>query len=197
MNQLADEQVPVGHASPLLLQVEDSNAVHEPTTVLEVARRNFNPLALDSFLTQPEEPELEPDARQLLRTQNWGPVDPRLAWPKRLSSREREEKLLEIEARPPRKANFGKLLTPEVRQQRYENGWDIHQNSEFRDNEEIRERVVHLQELFGVSRIDDFIPATRSNRFVMLEREDPEVMQTGPGKRRKKVVPRKFIMREY
>lgn len=144
---------------------------------------------LDFFLNQQaQNHDRQPTPHEILASQNFGAVDPRTAWPKRISPEEYEEKQLQIKARGTRKQNFGKLLTPQVRKERAEQGWDVHQRGDWRDDEEAREVVMHMEELFGLPKgiSDAFVPGVVNGRLVMREREEV-LLQTGPGRRKKKV----------
>ncbi len=132
--------------------------------------------------------------KELLQSQRWGHIDPRVAWPTTkppLSEEEREAKIKEIEARGGRKANFGKLLTAQVRKERAEKGWDIHQRCDTRDDEGVRELTMGMGELFAIEGLGNCVPGIRYHKdgvseLVMREREvEPE-----PGRRRRK--PREY-----
>lgn len=144
---------------------------------------------LDFFLKQQaQNHDHQPTPHEILTSQNFGAVDPRTTWPKRMSQEEYEEKQREIKARGTRKQNFGKLLTPQVRKERAENGWDVHQRGDWRDDEDAREVVMHMEELFGLAKgmSDAFVPGVLNGKLVMREREET-VSLTGPGRRKKKV----------
>jgi hypothetical protein len=173
--------------------------INHQETCLSVNKSNTSPeydgSTLDSFLLQQtSNKNRELSIQELLISQHWGSIDPRAVWPKRLSPDEYDEKMHEISARGTRKQNFGKLLTPRVRQERAEKGWHIHQLGDRRKSGESKRMLGHLEELFGITKMDNFLPATRNGKLVMLEREMPEVVQTGPGRRRRKIAPRIFTV---
>lgn len=101
----------------------------------------YDPSILDQFLTQQtafqakakikKEQNLMPQPDIAANTQIWGSIDPRIVWPRELSEEWYEAKRKEIDARCGRKANFGILLTQQVRKERKERGWLPNQNKEF------------------------------------------------------------------
>ena len=155
---------------------------------------NFDTTELDSFLLKQAQPQSDeqPTNKELLRTQIWGHIDPRAAWPRRMTEEERQEKIKEIEARGGKKANYGKILTAQVRKERAEKGWNIHQTSEWRSEEECKEMDRRLEELFGIEGLGNCVPGIRNGRLVMIEQLEPEEPQTGPGRRKKRREPRIF-----
>jgi hypothetical protein len=171
------------------IELED---IEEPIEELP-SMPEYDGSILDSYLAQNAQTrDHHLTLHEILTSQNFGAVDPRIVWPKRLSSEEYKEKQKEIAARGTRKQNFGKLLTLQVRKERAEKGWGIHQTCAWGDDEESQEAIGHLEELFGITKMDKFVPAMRNHRLVMAEEEEPEVIQTGPGRRRKKPVQRIF-----
>ena len=149
----------------------------------------FDTSVLDSFLTIQAEAEteldLQPTPQELLETQMWGHINPEKIWPKETSEDWLAQKRREIDARGGRKANFGKNLTAQVRKERKDKGWQIHQNSEAVDKKIMDETAIHMEELFGIKGIDDLIPGVRDGQLVMME--PPE--QDGKKKRKIKAYP--------
>ncbi|KAE9377702.1 hypothetical protein N431DRAFT_328217 [Stipitochalara longipes BDJ] len=175
--------------------VDSSDAALPPNTIEELrAQRaaNFDTTELDSFLFKQAQPQSEeqPTNKELLSTQIWGHIDPRVAWPKRMTEEERQEKIKEIEARGGKKANYGKILTAQVRKERAEKGWNIHQTSEWRSEEECKEMDRRLEELFGTEGLGNCVPGIQNGRLVMIEQLEPEEPQTGPGRRKKRREPK-------
>ena len=153
---------------------------------------NFDTTELDSFLFKQAQPQSDeqPTNKELLSTQIWGHIDPRVAWPRMMTEEERQEKIKEIEARGGRKANFGKILTAQVRKERADRGWNVHQTSEWRSEEECKEMDRRLEEFFGKEGLGNCIPGIRNGRLVMIEQLEPEESQTGPGRRKRRREPR-------
>jgi hypothetical protein len=149
---------------------------------------NFDTAELDSFLFRQAQPrsDEQPTNKELLSTQIWGHIDPRIAWPRKMTEEERQEKIKEIESRGGRKANFGKILTAQVRKERAEKGWSIHQTSEWRSEEECNEMDRRLEELFGKDGLGNCVPGIRNGRLVMIEQLEPEEPLTGPGRRKRR-----------
>ena len=148
----------------------------------------FDTSELDSFLMKQVEPEsdFQPTPHELAETQIWGHINPNKVWPKETSEEWLAEKRQEIDARGGRKANYGKLLTAQVRKERMEKGWHIHQNSEAVPDEKIKETAKRMEELFGIKGIDELIPGVRNGRLVMMEKSAEE---NGRKKRKVKVYP--------
>lgn len=148
----------------------------------------FDTSELDSFLIKQAEPEsdLQPTPQELAETQIWGHINPYKVWPKETSEGWLAEKRQEIDARGGRKANYGKLLTAQVRKERMEKGWHIHQNSEAVPDEKMKETARRMEELFGIKGIDELIPGVRNGRLVMMEKP---VDENGRKRRKVKVYP--------
>jgi hypothetical protein len=146
---------------------------------------SYDPAALDSWLMKQSlsDDDNQPTPQELIDTQLWGHIDPQAVWPKKHSEEWLAEKRKEIEARGGRKANFGKLLTPQVIKERRENGWNMHQNKAIVNDEKSEEAAKALQELFGIEDIDDLEPSVRGGQLVMVEKAVDE-----EGRRRKKPV---------
>lgn len=70
------------------------------------------------------------------KAQIWGNIDPRVVWPKEQSESWYEAKRKEIDARGGKKANFGILLTAQVRKERSDRGWHPNQNKDYVPKEE-------------------------------------------------------------
>lgn len=162
-----------------------TNALEElPLEALRMHKAvTFDTSELDFFLTKQAEPEsdAQPTPQELAETQIWGHIDPRKVWPKEMSEEELAEKRREIDARGGRKANHGKLLTAQVRKERMEKGWHIHQTSEATPDHIISEAARTMEELFGFRGIDDLIPGLRDGQLVMMEKP---VDDTGKKKRK-------------
>ncbi|KAH7356454.1 hypothetical protein BKA65DRAFT_494733 [Rhexocercosporidium sp. MPI-PUGE-AT-0058] len=170
-------------------QLSDSDV--NPNSSVDERPEEFDESVLDKFLLKQSQrdPFYEPSPNELSETQNWGAIDPRTVWPKRWNAAQKEEKMIEIQARGGRKANFGKILHPQLVKERLERGWDIHQSGEKRDDDETREMIQKLEELFGVPEgtMGNCVPKTIGGKLVMQERErEPEPRRPG---RQKKEVP--------
>lgn len=121
---------------------------------------SYKSSVLDEYLMK-HSTDAQPTPQELIKTQKWGHGDPRIIWPRKQSPEWLAEKQREIAARGGRKANFGKLLTPQVVKERKERGWGIHQNKDVVDDEKSRDAARALQELFGIKDIDDLEPGVR------------------------------------
>lgn len=177
------------------LLVDTNDEAPQPNSIEAIrAQRaaNFDTTELDSFLVKQAQPESDeqPTSKELLNSQVWGHIDPRVAWPKKMTPEQIQEKIKEIEARGGKKANFGKILTAQVRKERAGKGWNIHQTSERRSEEECKEMDRRLDELFGTEGLGNCVPGIRDGRLVMIEQLEPEEPQTGPGRRKKKREPK-------
>ena len=177
------------------LLVDTNDEAPQPNSIEAIrAQRaaNFDTTELDSFLVKQAQPESDeqPTSKELLNSQVWGHIDPRVAWPKKMTPEQIQEKIKEIEARGGKKANFGKILTAQVRKERADKGWNIHQTSERRSEEECKEMDRRLDELFGTEGLGNCVPGIRDGRLVMIEQLEPEEPQTGPGRRKKKREPK-------
>lgn len=171
----------------------DADAISEALDLeipqsLETKRRQkaatFDTSELDSFLAKQAEPEseIQPTPQELAKTQIWGHINPTVIWPKETSEEWYDEKRREIEARGGRKANFGKLLTAQVRKERVDNKWHIHQNSNAVERDVMAETARHMEELFGI-KVDDLVPGVRNGQLVMIEKPMDE---NGNGRKKKK-----------
>lgn len=96
--------------------------------------------ALDLFITKqrqnktPQPGNLQ-NLEALASTLNFVRVDPRIAYASKIhplmyDARWLDSKRAEIDARPRRKAHFGKVLTPTMVKERHAKGWGTHQNRE-------------------------------------------------------------------
>ena len=166
--------------------------VPQVTQSLEARRKhkaaNFDSSELDTFLMKQAEPEsnFQPTPQDLVETQIWGHINPTKLWPRVTSEEWLNEKRREIDGRGGRKANYGKLLTDQVRKERMEKGWHIHQNSEPVPDEKMKETTRHMEDLFGIKGIDDLIPGVMNGQLVMMEKPMDE---NGKKKRKAKVYP--------
>jgi hypothetical protein len=144
--------------------------------------KDYDSSILDSILAIRSQlvEETQPTPAEL-KAQNFGHIDPRLKWPKEHSDEWLAEKKKEIEARGGRKANFGKLLTPQVVKERRERGWNIHQNKAVVHDAKSEQGARVLEELFGIKNVDDLEPGVRNGQLVMMERPVDE-----NGKKRRK-----------
>ncbi|RAL65381.1 hypothetical protein DID88_000949 [Monilinia fructigena] len=77
------------------------------------------------------EQNLMPQPYAAAKTQIWGNIDPRVVWPKEQPEGWYETKRKEIDARGGKKANFGILLTAQVRKERNDRGWHPNQNKDY------------------------------------------------------------------
>jgi len=134
---------------------------------------SFDSTVLDGFLHKQQSAAVlkqEPTSEELNAGQLWGNIDPRVSWPKQHSEGWLAEKRLEIRARSGRKANFGKLLTPQVVKERKENGWNLHQN---RKMVEDFDGAKALEALFGIKDIDKLeLGVDAEGKLVMKRRID-------------------------
>jgi hypothetical protein len=155
---------------------------------------NFDTSELDKYLFKQAQPKSDESSttKELLATQIWGNVDPRIAWPRKMTPEEIKEKIKEIEARGGRKANFGKLLTAQVRKEKAEKGWGIHQTGEKRSQTECDEMARRMGELFGNEGLANCVPGIRNSRLVMIEQLEPEEPQMGPGRRKRRREPKTY-----
>lgn len=172
------------------IEPEDASESSEESSSF-ISSGEFDESELDSFIQNQShrDPFYEPTSSELLETQRWGAVDPRTIWPQKLSAAQKEQKMLEIAARGGRKKKFGKILHPQLVQERQERGWDIHQSREKRNDEETFEMIQKLEELFAVPEgiLGNCVPKTVDGRLVMQERgREPEHRRPG---RQKKEVP--------
>jgi hypothetical protein len=142
---------------------------------LEAQRRqkseSYDPSGLDAFLQKQsltDDDQCSPG--ELMDSQLWGHIDPQIAWPPTRSPEWLAEKRKEIDARGGRKANFGKLLTPQVIKERKERGWGIHQTKDVVDDEKSAAAARSLEELFGIKDIDNFEPGLRGGQLAMIEK---------------------------
>ncbi|KAF8862335.1 hypothetical protein BDZ45DRAFT_686793 [Acephala macrosclerotiorum] len=190
-------------AHDVLPETEDEDAgeftipADRPLTTLErrmELRGPFNESELDSYLEKQRDwDEDEIPTKAELDAQNWGYIDPRVVWPQiQMTDEEREAKIKQIKARGGRKANFGKVFTAQNLQEKAERGWDIHQWQDTRDDDQRKELVRRMEELFQVENLANMIPATQNGRLVMMDREEPDEEPRGPGRRKKKTAPRVF-----
>ena len=147
----------------------------------------FDTSELDSFLMKQAEPESKIAPQELAHTQLWGNIDPRITWPPEPNEDWLAEKRREIEARGGRKANYGKHLTAQVRKEREEKGWSLHQNSNAPPDHIIAETSKHMEELFGANLVD-LVPGVRDGQIVMVEKEKP----AEAGGKRKRQEPLKY-----
>ncbi|KAJ5051431.1 uncharacterized protein L3040_001210 [Drepanopeziza brunnea f. sp. 'multigermtubi'] len=163
---------------------------------LSLMTDSYDESILDSFLKRQSErdPFYHPTARELLDTQRWSTIDPRTAWPKKLGTLQKEQKVLEIKARGSRKTNFGKHLRPHIVQERKLAGWDVHQSCERKTDQKSMEMISKLEELFGPG-IGNCVPTIIDKQFVMQERgREPEPKK--PGRQKATIPLRVFPMRQ-
>ena len=112
---------------------------------------SYDPSVLDAWLKKQSDSveHSQPTPSELLKSQLWGCIDPRKVWPKEHSAEWLADKRKEIEARGGRKANFGRLLTPQVVKEGKGNGCGVHQNKDTFHDEESK---IALTELYGLDR---------------------------------------------
>lgn len=197
-NAPASQQVLFPLISPALASISSSTTPDEDVILdadvtsedldLETKRRQraatFDTSELDSFLAKQAEPESEIQStpQELAETQIWGHINPTVVWPKETLEEWYDEKRREIDARGGRKANFGKLLTAQVRKERADKKWHIHQNSAAVKGEIMAETARHMEELFGI-KVDDLVPGVRNGQLVMIEKPMDE---NGNGRKKRK-----------
>ncbi|KAI9642874.1 hypothetical protein NHQ30_008608 [Ciborinia camelliae] len=122
---------------------------YKPNTIeyrRQLRSKTYDPSVLDHFLGVQIESqaraEFEREQNRMpqldiaVKNQIWGHIDPRIVWPKEQSESWYEAKRKEIDARGGKKANFGKLLTAQVRKERSDRGWHPNQNKDFVPKEE-------------------------------------------------------------
>ncbi|KAF7946289.1 hypothetical protein EAE96_009291 [Botrytis aclada] len=135
-NQQRPNQEEPKHSAPLY-------GDYKPNTI-EYQRQlrclTYDPSVLDHYLDLQKESQaraevekeqnIMPQSDNVVETQIWGNIDPRVVWPKERSENWYEAKRKEIDARGGKKANFGILLTAQVRKERADRGWHLNQNKE-------------------------------------------------------------------
>lgn len=113
--------------------------------------RDFDSSELDSWLNrQQSKPDSPRPPKDLLASQIWGNIDPRVVWSEERSPEWYIAKRAEIEARPKRKANFGKLLTKQIKDDRRSKGWSVHQEEEIVYDDQTEEMNKRLEGLTGI-----------------------------------------------
>jgi hypothetical protein len=195
---------PIKSASHLVKEVEEAIPISaepltqplERTTVLLRAEPNSHPTGqqrepfdssvLDDFLgRQYREPTLDELSRQ-----HWGHIDPRTVWSKPHSEKWLAEKCKEIKERGGRKANIRRLLTTQVRKERLEKGWNLHQNRKADDDPD-GARV--LEELFGIRGIDNFVPGVGENGELVMK--ESSSVDDNDGKKKRKASLKSYPVR--
>ncbi|TEY60251.1 hypothetical protein BOTCAL_0183g00190 [Botryotinia calthae] len=133
-NQQSPKQGEPKHTAPLY-------GDYKPNTI-EYQRQlrclTYDPSVLDHYLDLQKESQarvefekeqnIMPQSDSAAKTQIWGNIDPRVVWPKEQSESWYEAKRKEIDARGGKKANYGILLTAQVRKERADRGWHLNQN---------------------------------------------------------------------
>ncbi|KAH8685465.1 hypothetical protein BGZ60DRAFT_522754 [Tricladium varicosporioides] len=159
---------------------------------LEYKRRlralTYDPTELDNWLAKLRKPKprFPPSGADLYKTQKWGHIDPRVAWPKKQDPEFLAEKRAEIEARPKRKANFGKVLTEQNIKERLEKGWNIHQNTESRSKEEKEALNQTYEIIYGIrGLVTDYEYKLIGGRESWVEKVEIVDEETGVVRRRK------------
>ncbi|KAK8906065.1 hypothetical protein QC760_005961 [Botrytis cinerea] len=136
-NQQSTEEEEPKHTAPLY-------GDYKPNTV-EYQRQlrclTYDPSVLDRYLDLQKESQaraevekeqnIMPQSDNAAKTQIWGNIDPRVVWPKEQSESWYEAKRKEIDARGGKKANFGILLTAQVRKERADRSWHLNQNKDY------------------------------------------------------------------
>lgn len=136
-NQQSLNQEEPKHSAPLY-------GDYKPNTI-EYQRQlrclTYDPSVLDHYLDLQKksqaraeiekEQNIMPQSDNAAETQIWGNIDPRVVWPKEQTESWYEAKRKEIDARGGKKANFGILLTAQVRKERADRGWHLNQNKEY------------------------------------------------------------------
>ncbi|KAF7882489.1 uncharacterized protein EAF02_005852 [Botrytis sinoallii] len=136
-NQQSPNQQEPKHSAPLY-------GDYKPNTI-EYQRQlrclTYDPSVLDHYLDLQKESQaraevekeqnIMPQSDNAAEMQIWGNIDPRVVWPKEQSESWYEAKRKEIDARGGKKANFGILLTAQVRKERADRGWHLNQNKEY------------------------------------------------------------------
>ncbi|PQE26159.1 hypothetical protein CJF30_00000906 [Rutstroemia sp. NJR-2017a BBW] len=138
----------------------------------------YDPTELDGYLAMQREAqaqaELEeeenflPQGHENAKTQIWGRVDPRVVWPKEEPEGWYEAKREEIDVRGGRKANFGILLTPQVRKEREERGWHPNQNQD-RPMEGTSKVQQFFEMAYSVKDLDQYEPVMMDGKLYMRD----------------------------
>ncbi|KAM3074723.1 hypothetical protein ACMFMG_008143 [Clarireedia jacksonii] len=138
----------------------------------------YDPTELDRYLAMQREAqaqaELEeeenflPQVHENAKTQIWGRVDPRVVWPKEEPEGWYEAKREEVDARGGRKANFGILLTPQVRKEREERGWHPNQNQD-RPTEGTSKVQQFFELAYGAKDLDQYEPVMVDGKLYMRD----------------------------
>ncbi|KAA8571522.1 hypothetical protein EYC84_001522 [Monilinia fructicola] len=159
MNQVPTSQPPEkptesGHTASQLQQKEvtqkeqQHNAPlygdYKPHTIeykRQLRAKTYDPTILDHYLSLQIESQARAEVEReqnfmpqpdvAAKTQIWGNIDPRVVWPKEQPEGWYETKRKEIDARGGKKANFGILLTAQVRKERSARGWHPNQNKDY------------------------------------------------------------------
>ncbi|KAB8300971.1 hypothetical protein EYC80_002895 [Monilinia laxa] len=159
MNEVSTSQPPErprepGYTAPQLQQMEATpkepqhNAPlygdYKPHTIeyrRQLRAKTYDPTVLDHYLNLQiesqaraeveREQNLMPQPYAAAKTQIWDNIDPRVVWPKEQPEGWYETKRKEIDARGGKKANFGILLTAQVRKERNDRGWHPNQNKDY------------------------------------------------------------------
>ncbi|KAH8821160.1 hypothetical protein F5884DRAFT_745490 [Xylogone sp. PMI_703] len=179
------ESALVGNEKEIVSIIAENDIPASTAESIEVTpkakRVAFDESVLDRYLSMQTQTALSGglNSSSSLLGQPWGHIDPREAWPKEANPDWLVEKLKEIEARPKKKANFGKVLTVQNVKERRESGWHIHQNKALPARD--YQGYGHIEELFAVKGIDELEPSVRNGVLVMSEKAFDE-----SGKRRKK-----------
>lgn len=135
---------------------------------------DFDTSDLDFWMAKQSEPKPseEPTEKQLLESQLWGHVDPRIVWPKEYSEEWYTAKRAEIDARPSRKQRVGKVR-PQVEERQF-------------SEHQLKELERFADEFGGIKFSGDFEPEVVEGCLVMVERNDTVDRMTGEVRRKKK-----------
>ncbi|TGO08740.1 hypothetical protein BTUL_0194g00200 [Botrytis tulipae] len=170
-NQQSPNQEKLKHSAPLY-------GDYKPNTI-EYQRQlrclTYDPSVLDHYLDLQKksqaraevekEQNIMPRSDNAAETQIWGNIDPRVVWPKEQTESWYEAKRKEIDARGGKKANFGILLTAQVRKERADRGWHLNQNKEYVPKADRKGGSIFVGD--GDSR-DDIELATRGGELGVL-----------------------------
>jgi hypothetical protein len=168
----ADKIVDKSEADPEKTAANDSAEVslirpNPKSLAARLKSEDYDPSILDAFIKKQSESksDQEPTEKELLDTQIWGHIDPRVAWQKEYSEEWYEAKKIEIAKRPSRKQRFGKVRKQQPRNPLLD--------------ETIAEIEKFSKDLFGIEYAADFEHGVRDGVLVMIEQNNTKDPVTG------------------
>lgn len=132
----------------------------------------YDPTELDSYLKKQPSPQREPTEQELLDSQLWGHIDPRVVWPEEHSEDWYDTKRAEIAARPSRKQRFGKVR--KMDDEKVYSGYDLGEMERF------------AREFGRIENSMDFEAEVRDGVLVMVERNNTIDVVTEVERKKKK-----------